>query len=132
MVPVKDAPKLNDLVDKQIKDALDAELATKGLTKTDNDSVDLYIGYQTAIAQEKQFSSFSSDWGYGPGWYRVSSRHVRLQGHDLVWRGVPSKTFDTNAKPGKQHRRIWQRRLKLLGFPRSRRPLCLGFSKLLY
>lgn len=44
MVPVKDAPKLNDLVDQQIKDALDAELATKGLTKTDNDSVDLYIG----------------------------------------------------------------------------------------
>lgn len=76
MVPVKDGPKLNDLVDKQIKDALDAELATKGLRKTDNDSVDLYIGYQTAIGQEKQFTSFSSDWGYGPGWYRVSSRHV--------------------------------------------------------
>ena len=32
-VPIKDADKVNDLVDKQIKDAVDAELATKGLTK---------------------------------------------------------------------------------------------------
>lgn len=54
------------------------------------------------------------------------------KGTILVWPGVASKTFDTNAKPDKQHTRIWQRRLKLLGFPRSRRPLCLGFSKLLY
>jgi len=37
------------LVQKQITDALDAELAKKGLTKTDADSADLYIAYQTAI-----------------------------------------------------------------------------------
>ena len=31
-VPIKDAAKASDLVDKQIKAAIDAELATKGLT----------------------------------------------------------------------------------------------------
>src|SRR4029453_19348448 len=68
-VAIKDAQKVNDLVDKQIKAAIEAELKTKGLTKTESDSADLYIGYQAAIDTEKQFSSFSSGWGYGPGWY---------------------------------------------------------------
>jgi len=69
-VPIKDAAKVNDLVDKQIKDSLDAQLAQKGLTKVDADNADLFIGYQAAIGQEKQFTSYSSDWGYGGGWYR--------------------------------------------------------------
>jgi hypothetical protein len=45
-VPIKDAAKVDDLRDKQIKEAVDAELAKKGLTKSDADSADLYIGYQ--------------------------------------------------------------------------------------
>lgn len=32
-VPIKDAAKVNDLLDKQIKDAVDAELAKKGLNQ---------------------------------------------------------------------------------------------------
>src|SRR5690348_14059084 len=55
-VDLKDAAKLNDLTDKSIKDAIDAELATKGLTKVDDDKADLYVGYQAAVGQEKQFS----------------------------------------------------------------------------
>jgi len=40
-VPIKDAAKVSDLVDKQIKDAIDAELATKGLTKVEGDDANL-------------------------------------------------------------------------------------------
>src|SRR6267378_8064448 len=69
-VILKDAPTANDLVTKQLKDAVDAELATKGLTKIDDDTANLFIGYQAGVGQEKQFTSFSSDWGYGGGWYR--------------------------------------------------------------
>src|SRR6201981_2146888 len=69
-VIIKDASTANDLVTKQIKDAVDAELATKGLTKVNDDSATLYIGYQAAVNQEKEFTSYSSDWGYGGGWYR--------------------------------------------------------------
>src|SRR5215467_13969966 len=67
-VPIKDAAKASDLVDKQIKEAIDAELATKGLTKVEGDDANLYIGYQPAIGEEKQFNSYSTGWGYGPGW----------------------------------------------------------------
>ena len=68
-VDIKDAQKPNDIVDKQIKETVDAQLATKGLTKVDGDA-DLLIGYQVAIGTEKQFTSYNSDWGYGAGWYR--------------------------------------------------------------
>ncbi len=49
---------------------MDVELATKGLSRVEAESADLYIGYQAAISQETQFTSYGSDWGYGGGWYR--------------------------------------------------------------
>src|SRR5690242_4861849 len=67
-VPIKGAATVSDLVDKQIKDAIDAELATKGLTKVDSDDANLFIGYQPSVGEEKQFNSYSTGWGYGPGW----------------------------------------------------------------
>ena len=66
---IKGAEKVDELKDKEIKDALDANLAKKGLTKTDAATADLYIGYQCGVLTEKQFASYS-DWEYGPGWYR--------------------------------------------------------------
>src|ERR1700751_1278953 len=62
-VVLKDAQPVNDLVDKQIKAALESQLSQKGLTKVDGDDADLYIGYQANVGQEKQFTSYSTDWG---------------------------------------------------------------------
>lgn len=136
-VPIKDATKVSDLVDKQIKSAVDAELSTKGLTKVEGDKADLYIGYQPAIGQEKQFNSYSTGWGYGPGWgggwygggmgststygstSTIYSGQLDLDmydssGHDLVWRGVVSKTIDPKAKPEKQQKNLEKAIKKLL------------------
>ena len=133
---LKDAPTANDLVTKQLKDAVDAELATKGLTKVDDDTANLFIGYQAGVGQEKQFTSFSSDWGYGGGWYRggwygpgggmttgsTSTIYVGQlvldmydsANRDLVWRGVASKTLDSKAKPEKQEKNLAKAVKKLL------------------
>ena len=135
-VAMKDAPKVNDLLDKQIKDTIDAELAKKGLNKTDADSADLYIGYQVGIGTEKQFTSYDTGWDYGPGWYRggwygggggmttgqTSTIYVGqlaldmndTKNHDLVWRGVASKTIDPKAKPDKQQKNLTKTVAKLL------------------
>lgn len=137
-VTLKDAAKVNELVDKQIIAAVEAELATKGLTKIDADSADLYVGYQAAVGQEKQFTSYSSDWGYGGGWYRggwyggmggmstttgqtstiyVGQLAVDMYdsaNHDLVWRGVASKTINPKAKPEKQEKNLRKAVAKLL------------------
>src|SRR4030095_11041967 len=47
----------NQLVDTQIKQSIDNQLALKGLTKSE-DNPDLYVCYQVAVNQEKQWNSF--------------------------------------------------------------------------
>jgi hypothetical protein len=136
-VPIKGAQAPNELVDQQIKAALDAELATKGLTRTEADTADLYIGYQTAVNTEKQYTSFDTGWGAGPGWYgggwyggggmstttgQTSTIYIGQLAVDmyapkskaLVWRGVASKTIDTKAKPEKQQKNLAKATKKLL------------------
>ena len=54
----------NQIVDAQIKQSVDSQLALKGLTKTDSDTADLYFGYQVALNQEKQWDA------YGTGGFR--------------------------------------------------------------
>jgi len=136
-VEIKDASKLNSLVDQQIKQAVDAQLAAKGLTKTDGDNADLLIAYQGAVGEEKQFSSYNSSWGYGPGWGgggwygggassgwttgQTSTIYVGQiaidmydsANKDLVWRGEVSKTLDPKAKPDKQEKNLNKAMAKL-------------------
>jgi hypothetical protein len=135
-VTIKNAPQVDDLTDKQIKAALDAALAQKGLTKVDGDTADLYIGYQAAVSTEQQFTSFTSGWGYGPGWYgggwygptggiTTGQTSTIYKGqlavdmydsahHDLVWRGVASKTLDPKAKPEKRQKNLNKAIAKLM------------------
>ena len=56
-VQIKGAQQLNNLAETQVKAAVDAELAKKGLTKSDSETADLYIGYQAAVGTEKQYTS---------------------------------------------------------------------------
>ena len=127
-VVMKDAAKVSDLVDKQIRDVVDAELAKKGLSKTDSDSADLYLGYQAGVQKEKEYTQFNTGWGYGPGWYgggwygagggmttgSTSTIYIGQlaldlygsQAHNLVFRSVASKTIDTEAKPEKQQKNL--------------------------
>lgn len=145
-VTLKNAAKLDDLLDKQIKAAVDAELAQKGLSKVEEESADLYVGYQAAVGQEKQFTSYSSDWGYGGGWYRggwygpsggmsttTGQTSTIYKGqlaidmydsanHSLVWRGLGSKTLDPKAKPDKQQKNLQKAVTKILkNYPPTRK-----------
>ena len=140
-VLIKDAQMPNDIVDKQIKSAIDSQLLTKGLTAVDTDNADLFLGYQTAVGSEKQFTSFSTGmgpgWGYGGGWYgggwyggggmstttgQTTTIYVgqlvldmyNPAGKDLVWRGTVSKTLDPKAKPDKQQKNLNKAVAKLL------------------
>jgi hypothetical protein len=129
-VQIKGADQPDDLTARAIAKAIEAELAQKGFKKTDADIADLYIGYQTALNQEKEFTSFNTGWGYGPGWgggwygyggmstgttYGSTSTvyvgQLDLSMYDpgtkqLVWRGVASKTLDPKAKPEKKQKNI--------------------------
>jgi Domain of unknown function (DUF4136) len=135
-VELKNATKVDNLVDQQIKDTVDAQLATKGLTKIDADNADLYIGYQAAVGQEKEYTSYNTGWGYGGGWGggwygggmgggttygSTSTIHIGQvavdmydsANKDLVWRGVASKTLDEKAKPEKRQKNLTKAMTKL-------------------
>jgi hypothetical protein len=132
-VDLKGVDHANELTEKQIKAAIDANLATKGLQKVDSDTADLYIDIQTAVGTERQFTSYNTGWGYGPGWrggYGASTTtygststiyvgQLALDMYDsakkeLVWQGTASKTIDPKAKPDKQQKNITKAVDKLL------------------
>lgn len=140
-VPIKGADQPDELTARSVTSAIDAALATKGLTKTEGDTADLYVGFQTAIGQEKEFTSYNTGWGYGGGWgggwygggmsstttYGSTSTvyigQLDVSMYDpaqkqLVWRGVASKTLDPKAKPEKKQKNITKAVAKLLkNFP---------------
>jgi hypothetical protein len=132
-VLIKDAAQPDQLIDQQIKAAIDAELTKKGLSKTDGDNANLYVGYQVALGQEKQLNSYNTGgggWGYGARWggyggmttTTTSTIHIGtlvLDMYDpsakqLVWRGQASKTLDANAKPDKRQKNLAKAVAKLL------------------
>jgi hypothetical protein len=136
-VDIKGASPIDQLTSQQLKGAIDAELAKKGLTKAIGDDADLWIGLQVTLGQEKEFSSYSSDFGYGAGWGRgwygggmgstmttgttttIHVGEVALDMYDpvakqIVWRGAATKTLDPKAKPEKRQKNIAKGVQKLL------------------
>lgn len=139
-VQIKGTDKINTLAEQQLMGAIDAELLRKGMSRIEADNADLYVAYQASVGQEKQFTSYNSDWGYGPGWGygwhggmgssistgQTSTIYVGqlvLDMYDsankqLVWRGTASKTLDTKAKPDKQKKNLDKAVAKMLkNFP---------------
>jgi hypothetical protein len=41
----------------------------KGRFFTEADTADLLVGYQGAVGTEKEYTSYDTGYGYGPGWY---------------------------------------------------------------
>lgn len=136
-VSIKGADQVDELTARKLTAAIDAELSKKGLTKTELDSADLYIGFQTAVGTEKEFTSFNSGWGYGPGWgvgwygggmansttygstSTIYTGQLDISMYDssekqLIWLGAATKTLDPKAKPEKKEKNISKAVHKLL------------------
>jgi hypothetical protein len=129
-VDIKNADHVDELTASQIKAALDTELTAKGLTKTESDDADLYIGYQTAIGSEKEFNSYNTGWGWrgGMGTTTTTTNTIyigelvldmyEVSKKSVVWRGTATKTLDMKAKPEKRQNNITKAVTKLLkNFP---------------
>ena len=123
----------NSILDEQIKGAIDAQLALKGLSKTE-ENPDLYVTYQVAVNQEKQWNSYSSGgdmWGWGGwgGWggmqtttttsSTINIGHLNLDLYDVgtkkqIWRGEASKTLGSGKDPKKVQKNLNKAMAKLL------------------
>jgi hypothetical protein len=115
----------NQILDAQIKQSVDSQLASKGLTKTDNDKADLYVGYQIAVDQVKQ--SMGYDMGDGlrcSGMPAATSSTIGvgtlvLDIYDpttkqLVWTGTATKTLDPSSNQEKNMENLDKTMEKLL------------------
>jgi len=125
-VAVEGAAHPDQIVEQQIKQALDAGLATKGLTKTDADTADLFVSYQVAVTQERQWNTYGGGmgWRMGGGMSTATSSTISIgtlgvdlydaAAKQLIWRGGASKTLDTKASPQKRQENINKAVTKLL------------------
>jgi len=129
----------NQIVDSQIMQSIDAQLALKGLSKTEADNPDLYVVYQAAVGQEQQWNSYSTDmgggWGYGRwgGWggygggmstttttsSTINIGTINLDIYDVaaknqIWRGAASKTLGSGKDPRKVQKNLDKAMAKLL------------------
>jgi hypothetical protein len=122
----------DQLIDGDIKRAIDEQLAQKGLTKVEKDA-DLYVGYQAVIDLERGINL--SAWGTrggpgGLGWAGLDSGTVTGQTStipvgmllvnlydpakkQLIWRGDASKTIDLKKDPNKNYRNLQKAMTKL-------------------
>jgi hypothetical protein len=125
-VNIEGATAPDQITDQQIRSAVDSQLAAKGLSKAEGDQADLYVGYQVAVTQERQWNTY----GMGhPGWYgggvgtatseTINIGTLGLDFYDaankqLVWRGSATKTIDAKATPEKRQNNINKAMEKLL------------------
>jgi hypothetical protein len=125
-VDVPGAKYPDQLTSNQIKQAIDAQMVLKGLTKTEDDKADLYIAYQIAINQETQWDAT----GYG-GRYRtmggmatatsstIQIGTLALDMYDTaakaqVWHGTATKTLNPSKDPQKNQEKLQKAMAKLL------------------
>lgn len=134
-VRVPNAQYPDQILDGQIMQSIDAQLALKGLTKTNGDTADLYVCYQIAVNQEKQWNSYSTGgdmWGWGRwggGWggmqtTTTTSSTINIGTLDLdiydvaaknqVWRGAASKTLGSGKDPNKVKKNLDKAMAKML------------------
>jgi hypothetical protein len=128
-IPGAEAP--NQLLDQQIKQSIDSQLAAKGFIKTDADTADLFVGYQASISQQQQWNAYGMGgmgWRMGGGMATATSSTIQIgtlafdvyyqSGKQLIWRGSATKTLNPPKDPEKKQRNLDNAVAKLLkNFP---------------
>jgi len=133
----------DQILDTQVKQAIDLQMAAKGLTKVaDGGHPDLLLGYQLKIDQEKQINGFGDSWGGWGGWggpwggnsfgsfsANTSTNYVGTfvigmydpATRKLVWIGGAQHAIEPSKKPEKNQERLNKGAQKLLkDFPPGR------------
>lgn len=127
-VDYREVPVGDQILDRDIKRAVDAQLAAKGLRRVESEG-DLHVGYQASVSQEKEFDSLGGwgpfGWGgpWGGGNTRVTTSTIDVgmltvgifdpAAKRLVWRGSASKTLDIKKDPDKNFRNLEKAMAKL-------------------
>lgn len=114
----------NQIMDAEIKQSVDAQLATKGLTKTNDEKADLLVGYQIAVDQEKQWNAYGMGGGRFGGMGSATQSTINigtlvLDMYDpgtkqLVWTGSATKSINPGSNEQKNEKNLNNAMAKLL------------------
>jgi hypothetical protein len=120
----------DQLLEQDIKRAVDAQLAEKGLTKVEKGG-DLLVGYQANVREEKSINLWGSGgnglWGggWGGGFSSVQGQTSSIPigtlavglydpaRNQMIWRGDASKTVYLKKDPNKNYRNLQKAMVKL-------------------
>ena len=128
---------VDQILDAQVKQAVDSQMAAKGFTKVEDGSkANLLLGYQLAIDQEKQINGFGDNlggwgglggwgpWGGGFGTFSASTSSNYIGTFvvgmydpavkKLVWIGAAQHAIEPSKKQEKNQQRLNKGAQKLL------------------
>lgn len=116
----------NQIVDQEIRQAVNNVLASKGFTLVTGDTADIYVGYQCSVDQERQWNAWGMGgglrWGGGMGSVTSSTISNGMLGVDfydptsqqLIWRGSAAETLNPSGNEQKNMEKLNKGVAKLL------------------
>ena len=129
----------DQILDTQVKQAIDAQMAAKGFIRVeDANKAELLVGYQLVISQEQQINGFGNNWGgWGGGWgpwggglssFSATTSTVNIgsfvvgmydpAAKKLVWIGAAQHAIEPSKNQEKNQQRLNKGAQKLLkSFP---------------
>ena len=127
--------------DKMLMRAIDAELAAKGMVRTDSESADVYVIYQLAILDNFELGSFRTEIGWSTGLNKapglpagttntakpIKSGSLILDIYDVaqkkrVWQAFATKTVDPDLEFKKREKNTQKVMAKIMkGYPTPNR-----------
>jgi hypothetical protein len=124
-VEVPGAKTPDQILDAQIKEAIDSQLTTKGLSKVADGDADLLVTYQVAIDQQREWNA------YGGGGFRLGMGNATATSSTInigtlildfydaaakqqVWTGTATKQLNPKKDPAKNQANLQKAMAKLL------------------
>lgn len=128
-VTIEGAKYPNQILDAQIKQSIDQQMAAKGFTKTDSENADLDLAYQVSVSQQQQWNAYGTGgirWGGGMATATQTTIDTgtlvldmyNASAKQLVWQGTATKTINPGNNQDKIQKNLNNAMQKLLkNFP---------------
>jgi hypothetical protein len=132
-VTIRESGQPDQILDAQIRQSIDSQLAAKGFTKVDSDKADLLVRYQAGVTKEREWNAYGRGFGFPlPDSGTATSSTINVgtlvlgvydpAAKQLVWTGSATKTIDDSKDPQKIQKNLNKAMQKLLkDFPPGRK-----------
>lgn len=115
----------NQIVDQEIRQAVNNALASKGFTLATGDKADIYVGYQCSVDREREWNAWGMGGGLRWGGMGTATSSTITNGmlgvdfydptsKELIWRGAAAETLNPSGNEQKNMEKLNKGVAKLL------------------